>query len=102
MKSIEMKLPELGLLAITRPALGAGVAMLISTKMDDRQRRSGAARVYGSFLSDSRDHSRDDAFLDEPSVRKLSGATVTLRRRLQCRGEVLTNWEVAERDGGEP
>lgn len=40
MRTIELKLPELGLLAITRAALGAGVAMLISTKLDDRQRRA--------------------------------------------------------------
>ena len=43
MKTIELKLPELGLLAITRAALGAGVALLLSSKLDDRQRR--AARV---------------------------------------------------------
>lgn len=40
MKKIELELPELGLLVLTRAALGAGVAMLISTKLDDRQRRA--------------------------------------------------------------
>ncbi len=37
MKTVTLKLPELGLLAITRVALGAGVALLISTKLDDCQ-----------------------------------------------------------------
>ena len=40
MKTVTLKVPELGLLAITRAALGAGVALLISTKLDDRQRRA--------------------------------------------------------------
>jgi hypothetical protein len=40
MKTVTLKLPELGLLAITRAALGAGVALLISTRLDDRQRRA--------------------------------------------------------------
>ncbi len=52
MKTIELKLPELGLLAMTRAALGAGVAMLISTKMDDRQRRAaGIALVLVGVLT---------------------------------------------------
>jgi hypothetical protein len=40
MKTIELKLSEIGLLAITRAALGAGLALLISTRLDDRQRRA--------------------------------------------------------------
>ena len=40
MKTVTLKVPELGLLAITRAALGAGVALLISTKLDERQRRA--------------------------------------------------------------
>ena len=40
MKKIELELPELGLLVLTRAALGAGVAMLISMKLDNRERRA--------------------------------------------------------------
>ena len=52
MKTIELKLPELGLLAITRAALGAGVALLISHKLDDKQRRAaGLALVLVGALT---------------------------------------------------
>jgi hypothetical protein len=52
MKTIELKLPELALLAITRAALGAGVALLISPKLDDRQRRAaGLALVLVGLLT---------------------------------------------------
>jgi hypothetical protein len=52
MKTVTLKLPELGLLAITRAALGAGVALLISTKLDDRQRRAaGLALVIVGLLT---------------------------------------------------
>jgi hypothetical protein len=52
MKTIELKLPELALLAITRAALGAGVALLISSKLDERQRRAaGAALLLVGLLT---------------------------------------------------
>ena len=52
MKTINLKLPELGLLAITRAALGAGVALLISHKLDDQQRRAaGLALVLVGLLT---------------------------------------------------
>ena len=52
MKTIELKLPELALLAITRAALGAGVALLISPRLDDRQRRAaGVALVLVGLLT---------------------------------------------------
>jgi putative effector of murein hydrolase len=40
MKTIKLQMPEIGLLAMTRAALGAGVALLISSKLDERQRRA--------------------------------------------------------------
>ena len=40
MKTIKLKIPEIGLLAMTRAALGAGVALLISSKLDERERRA--------------------------------------------------------------
>ena len=40
LKTIKLKIPEIGLLAMTRAALGAGVALLISSKLDERQRRA--------------------------------------------------------------
>lgn len=45
MKSIELKLPELGLLAITRVALGAGLALLVSSHLDNRQRRAAGVAL---------------------------------------------------------
>jgi len=52
MKTVELKLPEIGLLAMTRAALGAGVALLISNKLDDRQRRAaGIALVLIGALT---------------------------------------------------
>ena len=45
MKTIELKLPEIGLLAITRAALGAGVALLISSKLDECQRRAAGVAL---------------------------------------------------------
>jgi EamA domain-containing membrane protein RarD len=40
MKTIKLKIPEIGLLAMTRAALGAGLALLVSSKLDERERRS--------------------------------------------------------------
>jgi len=40
MKTVEFKLPEIGLLAMTRAAFGAGVGLLISSKLDEQQRRA--------------------------------------------------------------
>jgi hypothetical protein len=52
MKTIELKIPEIGLLAMTRAALGAGVALLISSKLDERQRRAaGVALVLIGALT---------------------------------------------------
>jgi len=52
MKTIELKLPELALLAITRVALGAGVGLLISPRLDDRQRRAaGVALVLVGLVT---------------------------------------------------
>ena len=52
MKSIELKLPELGLLAITRAALGAGVGLLVSSTLDEKQRRAaGIALVLVGVLT---------------------------------------------------
>jgi hypothetical protein len=45
MKTVELKIPELGLLAITRAALGAGVALLLSSKLDERQRRAAGVAL---------------------------------------------------------
>lgn len=45
MKAIELKLPELGLFAITRIALGAGIGLLLSTKLKKRQRRAVGATL---------------------------------------------------------
>jgi hypothetical protein len=52
MKSVELKLPELGLLAITRVALGAGLALLVSSHLDNRQRRAaGVALTLDGILT---------------------------------------------------
>lgn len=52
MKTIELKLPEIGLLAMTRAAFGAGVALLISSRLDERQRRAaGIALVLLGALT---------------------------------------------------
>lgn len=40
MKTIELKWPEAGLFAMTRVMLGAGIGLLASAKLDDRQRRA--------------------------------------------------------------
>ena len=40
MKTIELKLPELGLLAMTRVALGVGLGLLLGSKLDERQRQA--------------------------------------------------------------
>ncbi len=45
MKTIELKLPEIGLLAMTRAALGAGLALLISSKLDEQQRRAAGVAL---------------------------------------------------------
>ena len=52
MKTIELKLPEIGLLAMTRAAFGAGVGLLLSSKLDERQRRAaGIALVLVGVLT---------------------------------------------------
>ena len=52
MKSVELKLPELGLLAITRAALGAGVGLIVSSMLDEKQRRAaGIALVLVGVLT---------------------------------------------------
>ena len=52
MKNIELELPELGLLAITRAALGAGVGLLVSSLLDEKQRRAaGIALVLVGVLT---------------------------------------------------
>lgn len=52
MKTVEFKIPEIGLLAITRAALGAGVGLLISSRLDERQRRAaGWALVLVGVLT---------------------------------------------------
>jgi len=45
MKTVQLKLPEVGLLAITRVALGAGLALLASSLLDDKQRRAAGAAL---------------------------------------------------------
>ena len=52
MKTIKLKLPELGLFAITRIGLGAGIGLLLSTKLDERQQRAaGAALILIGVLT---------------------------------------------------
>ena len=52
MKTIELKLPEIGLLAMTRAALGVGLGLLLSSKLDERQRRAaGIALVLFGALT---------------------------------------------------
>ena len=45
MKKVELKLPEIGLLAMTRAALGAGVARLVSPWLDEKQRRAAGVAL---------------------------------------------------------
>lgn len=45
MKKMELKLPEIGLLAMTRAALGAGIALLISPCLDEKQRRAAGVTL---------------------------------------------------------
>ncbi len=45
MKTVQLKLPEVGLLAITRVAFGAGLGLLVSSRLDDRQRRAAGAAL---------------------------------------------------------
>jgi len=40
MKKIDMSLPQLGLIAMTRGMLGAGIGLLLCGKMTDEQRRA--------------------------------------------------------------
>jgi hypothetical protein len=40
MKPRSITLPELGMIAGTRAALGAGIALLLADQMDDEQRRA--------------------------------------------------------------
>lgn len=52
MKTVELKLPELGLFAITRIGLGAGIGLLLSTQLKKDQRRAaGAALVLIGLLT---------------------------------------------------
>ncbi len=40
MKTIDLRMPELGLFAITRAAFGIGVGLLLSSKLGERQRKA--------------------------------------------------------------
>jgi hypothetical protein len=40
MRTTQLTLPELGLIAGTRGLLGAGIGLLLSRKLDDEQRRA--------------------------------------------------------------
>lgn len=40
MKPVQLTLPELGLIAATRAAAGAGLALLLGDRMDPEQRRA--------------------------------------------------------------
>jgi hypothetical protein len=52
MKTIQMKLPEVGLLAMTRVAFGVGLGLLLSSKLDERQRKAaGVALVLIGALT---------------------------------------------------
>ena len=52
MKNVELQLPELGVLAITRAALGAGVGLLVSSLLDEKQRRAaGIALVLVGVIT---------------------------------------------------
>jgi hypothetical protein len=45
MKTVELKLPEIGLLAMTRVALGVGLGLLLSSKLDSRQRKAAGVAL---------------------------------------------------------
>lgn len=40
MKETRLPTPELALIAVTRAVLGAGIALLVADRLDDRQRRA--------------------------------------------------------------
>lgn len=40
MKTVELKVPELGLFAFTRGLLGVGLGLLLAPKLDDSSRRA--------------------------------------------------------------
>lgn len=40
MKNTELTFPEIGLIAATRGMLGAGAALLLADRLDDKQRRA--------------------------------------------------------------
>ena len=45
MKTVQLKLPEVGLLAMTRVAFGAGLALLVSSWLDEKQRRAAGVAL---------------------------------------------------------
>ena len=45
MKTVEFSLTELGLLAVTRIALGAGVGLLLSRCLSDEQRKAAGVAL---------------------------------------------------------
>lgn len=52
MKTIQLKLPEIGLLAVTRVAFGLGLGLLVSSKLDAGQRKAaGVALVLIGALT---------------------------------------------------
>jgi hypothetical protein len=51
MKTVEWKVPEVALFAITRIALGAGVGLLLSTKLEPPQRRTAGLALLAVGLA---------------------------------------------------
>ena len=45
MKNVELKLPEVGLLAMTRVAFGVGLGLLVSSCLDEKQRRAAGVAL---------------------------------------------------------
>jgi len=45
MKTVELKLPEIGLLAMTRVAFGVGLGLLLSSKLDPRQQKAAGVAL---------------------------------------------------------
>jgi len=51
MKTIEWEIPEVGLFAITRVALGVGAGLLLSTKLEPEQRRAAGLALLAIGLA---------------------------------------------------
>ena len=45
MKTVQLKLPEVGLLAMTRVIFGAGLGLLVSPCLDEKQRRAAGTAL---------------------------------------------------------